>query len=630
MKKKNITHFSLIVSIVVGAVFSWSITFIPIAEATTSGQTTFYLHNEVADANTTYNVMTQTLSNIATTSTTARSTTNVNATPPTVLCEASTNTGDSFGEIRLRLNTNLDHRCAGSFISPPVGQSITINTTDTSSLAARIFVSVDNTTVSITPHVYFYRYSGGTLTLIGTFNGTDPATTSITQQDLTATPSANVTLAAGDRFVAILTMVINSGASGGRDGFFYFDETAQESYVRVNYTTITANKPSLAGSNDDDFTTAATCTTNCTYNTKWTYVQSLTGSSLNAHTDSSQWLRLENNQGASLGTNWSTTPSNTYMYQTVPAGDFDMWTAASHEMSDAGVSPWNHASIFLWTSNTDYLEVESFYNGTTRGVQVNNSGTMVGSVTAISTYNLIWLRINKSGTSYQAQYSTDGSSFTNLGSAITHATAFTRMGLNTYSSQANVQHGATFEFFKVSVTSVSPSVDIVDSGGATVASPSVSFSAQTFSFSASTTTGTLGISSEKVRISSGTAASWTLSIAATSGPTTLWDAGGGKTYDFNDTGPTDTGVDTDTKGGRLTVNPAVSTITALGICNNTGLTKGPSTPFLEGTTNSITVISASGAGTSCQWDVTGVALSQDIPASQVSGTYTLGMTLTIV
>lgn len=178
-------------------------------------------------------------------------------------------------------------------------------------------------------------------------------------------------------------------------------------------------------------------------------------------------------------------------------------------------------------------------------------------------------------------------------------------------------------------SAVAPSVDIVDGSGVSVASPSVTFSSQSFSFSATVRAGTLGVASQKIRISSGTASSWTLSIAATSGPTTLWNAGGGKTYDFNDTGATDTGVDTDTKGGRLTVNPSASTITPLGTCTNTGLTKGSSTAFLEGTTNSVTVTSASGAGTPCQWDVTGVSLSQDIPASQATGTYTLGMTLTM-
>lgn len=164
------------------------------------------------------------------------------------------------------------------------------------------------------------------------------------------------------------------------------------------------------------------------------------------------------------------------------------------------------------------------------------------------------------------------------------------------------------------------SVDIVDSGGSTVGSPSVSFSASTFSFSTQTSTGTLGASSQKIRVSNGTnTATWSLTLAATSGNTTLW-SDGTHNMDFNDTAA----------NGRLTVDASGGTITPTNSYTTTGLTKGSSTSFVQGTTDSVTVLSAgSTADKPGRWDFTGTTLTQDIPAAQAAGTYTINMTLTV-
>jgi len=93
------------------------------------------------------------------------------------------------------------------------------------------------------------------------------------------------------------------------------------------------------------------------------------------------------------------------------------------------------------------------------------------------------------------------------------------------------------------------------------------------------------------------------------------------TYPFDSTG----GIDT----GRLTVDPSVGTITPIGTgCTNTNVTKGTSDFFLSGTTDSVDLINAVGADIECQWDLTGVSLSQRIPAGQEpSTTYSIGMTI---
>ena len=165
------------------------------------------------------------------------------------------------------------------------------------------------------------------------------------------------------------------------------------------------------------------------------------------------------------------------------------------------------------------------------------------------------------------------------------------------------------------------SVDIVDGSDQSVTSPSVSFTASPFTWTDTQTTATLGTSTEKIKVSNytGTAA-WTLSIAATDGVSALWD-NGTEAYNYNGT----------QSQGRLYVNPTTATITPGGSCSNTGLTLQSASYFVSGSIDSINLIVASGsAETSCDWYLTGVSLTQDIPARQTPGDYSLEMTLTVI
>lgn len=176
------------------------------------------------------------------------------------------------------------------------------------------------------------------------------------------------------------------------------------------------------------------------------------------------------------------------------------------------------------------------------------------------------------------------------------------------------------------------SVDIVDSGGVSVSSPAVSFSAGDFSFASTSTDGTLGVSEQRIRVDNGTGtATWSLSIAA-SDPTDVW-TNGSDFYDFNDTTTSGTadGADADSYAGLLSVDSSGATISPQSGCSSTGISLGTSTNFDEGTTDSVTIASAGGSTeTSCYWDITGIDLSQTIPAEQSAGTYTLDFTLSIV
>lgn len=199
-------------------------------------------------------------------------------------------------------------------------------------------------------------------------------------------------------------------------------------------------------------------------------------------------------------------------------------------------------------------------------------------------------------------------------------------------------YGAATPTLNQTITAGTLSTDILDGSRNPVASPSASLTSKAFSFDCqsggSASTGTLGTTSEREYVINPGAANngWTLSIAATSGATARW-TNGSAFFDFNDAGTsgcTD-GADTDTQAGQLTINPSAATLTAdCTSCTTANITKGSSTAFVEGTTDSVTLLSAAAASDD-NWRgyLYGSSLSQTIPAEQAAGSYTLNMTLTV-
>lgn len=176
------------------------------------------------------------------------------------------------------------------------------------------------------------------------------------------------------------------------------------------------------------------------------------------------------------------------------------------------------------------------------------------------------------------------------------------------------------------------SVDIVDgTTGTPIANPSVTFSPVSFDWDAQTSTGTLGTSAETIRIYNPTATQvWTVSIAA-SATTATWSDGATASYDFNDASGATDGTDADSVGGQLTVDPSSATLAGVTTkCTTGNLSLGSSDAFEEGSVDSIDLVNAaSGSKKFCRWDLTDVDLSQEIPAEQDPGTYTIDMVLSI-
>ncbi len=167
--------------------------------------------------------------------------------------------------------------------------------------------------------------------------------------------------------------------------------------------------------------------------------------------------------------------------------------------------------------------------------------------------------------------------------------------------------------------------DILQSDDTTpVASPAVGFPALNRSFSCQTNTATLGDTNNRIYVTNFDANSgWNLTMAATGGAGTPW---AGTTYSYSFDDPAGSGC----TNGQLTVDPSGGTITpnCNSVCNGVTVTKGSSTAFNNGSVDSVTLMSTAD-GTAWRGYLTGVGLSQEVPASQETDSYSLGMTITV-
>jgi hypothetical protein len=184
------------------------------------------------------------------------------------------------------------------------------------------------------------------------------------------------------------------------------------------------------------------------------------------------------------------------------------------------------------------------------------------------------------------------------------------------------------------ITAGTLTADIVDNNWDSVASPSVTFPSKFFSFACQASTAEFGSWSQRiyVRNPGAVAGAWSLTMAAPLS-TSVWTSAG-TPFDFNDptgSGCTD-GADADAVGGQMSVDPSVGTL-AVGACAGCALTdvsKGDSSAFSEGVTNTMTLISALATADEVgDWYLTGVSIMQSIPAEQaVAADYAIMMTIT--
>lgn len=162
------------------------------------------------------------------------------------------------------------------------------------------------------------------------------------------------------------------------------------------------------------------------------------------------------------------------------------------------------------------------------------------------------------------------------------------------------------------------STSIRDASGSVVNNPAFAMSSVAASTSQQTSTGTFGDNARRITVDNpgGANNGWTLTWNATTPGTGTWNSGANN-YQYNGT----------PAQGQLTVNPAAGTLTAV-TGGSSGVTLASSASF-SGTTP-VTLVNAAAASADI-WNgyVTGIGLSQTIPAGQALGSYTLDMTQTV-
>lgn len=275
------------------------------------------------------------------------------------------------------------------------------------------------------------------------------------------------------------------------------------------------------------------------------------------------------------------------------------------------------ASATSYTITTGAVKVQYHTGSTYTFTDINWNGQASGTKIFFRNSDLgsgTWA-LNVSGTQTAVSYVNVGRSNAGGGSQITASDGTNTNCLN----NTNWSFGGTL------------SVDIVDADGNPVGSPSIAMGSANFSYVYQTATGSFGASSQKIRVTN-TADNpqWTLAMAATDGSTALWSAGTPK-YDFNDpTASAGDGGDADSYGGQMTLTASAGTLTPQGGCSNDHLSLSSSTSFSQGVTDSVSLITAdSSSQLNCYWDLTGIGVSQTIPAQQTVENYAINMTLTV-
>lgn len=162
------------------------------------------------------------------------------------------------------------------------------------------------------------------------------------------------------------------------------------------------------------------------------------------------------------------------------------------------------------------------------------------------------------------------------------------------------------------------STDIRDASGALVVSPLFVMGDVSVSTSQQTSTGIFGTNSQRITVDNPEAANggWTLTLNSLNPATSEW-ADGSKKYKYNGT----------VAQGRLTVDPTVGALVA-NVGTTSNIAKGASASFSGST--AITLLNAGAASDDIlNVYLTGVGLSQTIPAAQPSGSYSIDMVQTV-
>lgn len=189
--------------------------------------------------------------------------------------------------------------------------------------------------------------------------------------------------------------------------------------------------------------------------------------------------------------------------------------------------------------------------------------------------------------------------------------------------QSSVSFASPVGTVSQSISTGALSTDIKDSSQTSVPSPSFAMSSAFVTTSCQNTSSTYGTDSQRIYVDNPGDADngWSLSIAATNGVGALWESGS-DSYDYDD--PSGSGC----TNGQLTLDPSAATLT-METGTSANVTQGAADSFNAG--SSITLLTAAAASDDI-WRgyLTGIGVSQTIPASTPPGSYSIDLTQTVI
>jgi len=161
------------------------------------------------------------------------------------------------------------------------------------------------------------------------------------------------------------------------------------------------------------------------------------------------------------------------------------------------------------------------------------------------------------------------------------------------------------------------SVDIVDGSGIAVASPSVAFPATNYSFSCQPSVATLGTGTQKIAVKNPLAGGVKVDLNAVTPATDKWTSGGDN-YSYN------VAAGAGCTSGQLAVSAGTFTKT---VGAGTPVKTLPGGAFVGA--SPVTLLNNTGT-VRYEAELTGYTLTQQIPAEQPQGTYSLPMNVSYI
>ncbi len=220
--------------------------------------------------------------------------------------------------------------------------------------------------------------------------------------------------------------------------------------AKFDYVTVTGPNAGGSGGPGDDFTGSSLD------KTKWNGIVREDATKYNVSNGALNITTVEGD----LYTNSDSTGTRNLMLQTADhaAADYVLETKVTTNLAGG----YGQGGIIVYTDDDNYVKLDAISdvnNARINRIELRSEtaaaiGNPQPEFTSVPTgTTTIWLRLTKAGTSYSGEYSFDGTTWTAMSAAVTHAQTGAKFGLYTLGVQtAGAGANVSFDYFKVNGT----------------------------------------------------------------------------------------------------------------------------------------------------------------------------------